>query len=105
VQNYLLVSHMAALRLLLQRYKEGLPRAEVNAVLERACGQVRARLGSAPPGLEADPPDRPPPTAAADWPGWAPLQRRLRLLLQDADQLALARGAIGAALRAPSGAR
>ena len=100
VQNYLLVSHMAALRLLLQRYKDGLPRAEVNAALEHASGQVRERLGSLPPepGAVADAPDSSPTAAAAQWPGWAPLQRRLRLLLQDADQLALANRAIGAAL-------
>jgi uncharacterized membrane protein YccC len=96
VQNYLLVSHIAALRLLLQRYKDGLPRAEVNAAIDHACHEVRSRLGSTPP--EA-PPEWPAGTsAAANWAGWAPLQRRLTLLLQDADQLAVARGAIAAAL-------
>ena len=97
VQNYLLVSHVAALRLLLQRYKDDLPRTDVNAALAHACEQVRARLGSAP-GATADAPAG--SAAAAHWPGWAPLQRRLRLLLEDADQLALASRAIGAALGA-----
>jgi uncharacterized membrane protein YccC len=106
VQNYLMMSHMAALRLLLQRYKDGLPRPEVNAALERACVQLRARLGPAPQDCRerSSAPDTPPGAAAAHWPGWAPLQRRLRLLLQDADQLALASRAIGAALgRSPAG--
>jgi hypothetical protein len=89
------VSHIAALRLLLQRYKDGLPRSEVNAAIDQACHEVRARLGSAPPDTPAAVPAN---LAAASWAGWAPLQRRLKLLLQDADQLAAARGAIGTAL-------
>jgi uncharacterized membrane protein YccC len=96
VQNYLLVSHVAALRLLLQRYGEGLPREQVNAAVENACDQVRTRLGSAPRRARAT--TAAPEKAAEKWPGWAPLRRRLGLLLQDADQLALCRGAIGAAL-------
>jgi uncharacterized membrane protein YccC len=96
VQNYLLVSHIAALRLLLQRYKDGLPRSEVNAAIDQACHEVRARLGSAPPDTPAGVPANLPATAS--WAGWVPLQRRLKLLLQDADQLAAARGAIGTAL-------
>ncbi|MDB5935434.1 MAG: hypothetical protein JWQ01_2778 [Massilia sp.] len=96
VQNYLLVSHMAALRLLLQRYQDGLPRAQVNAALADACYQVRARLGSAPAVAVAS--AVAPGKTAEEWPGWAPLRRRLTLLLQDADQLALARGGIDAAL-------
>lgn len=96
VQNYLLVSHIAALRLLLQRYKEGMPRAEVNAVIDQACHEVRTRLGSAAPDAAGSTHDS--TSAPANWPGWAPLQRRLKLLLQDADQLAVARSAIGAAL-------
>jgi uncharacterized membrane protein YccC len=98
VQNYLLVSHIAALRLLLQRYKDGMPRAEVNAAIDQACHEVRARLGTAPPDSGAAGAAPAGTAAAVNWPGWAPLQRRLKLLLQDADQLAAARGAIGAAL-------
>ncbi|MDL2357216.1 MAG: FUSC family membrane protein [Pseudomonadota bacterium] len=99
VQNYLLVSHMAALRLLLQRYRDGLPRAQVDAELDRAFAQAHARLAAAPPapGTPAAA-DAAASDGAAQWPGWTPLQRRLRLLLQDADQLALASRAIGAAL-------
>jgi uncharacterized membrane protein YccC len=96
VQNYLLVAHMAALRLLLQRYAENLPRAEVDAALGRAFGAVRASLGSAPPTAGAAPAE--PMGRRGDWPGWGPLRRRLRLLQQDAAQVALGRAAIGDAL-------
>jgi uncharacterized membrane protein YccC len=96
VQNYLLVAHMAALRLLLQRYAEDMPRAEVDAALGRAVGAVRASLGAAPETAAAAPdaPARP----LADWPGWGPLRRRLRLLERDAAQVALGRKAIAEAL-------
>lgn len=96
VQNYLLVAHMAALRLLLQRYRENLPAREVEAALEGMFAEVRASLGApaesgpAAPGAQT--------TWIAAWPGWAPLQRRLRLLRQDAAQVAQGRKAIGAVL-------
>jgi len=92
VQNYLLVAHMAALRLLLQRYAENLPRAEVDAALEGMFAELRATLNATPRPTE--------PAAGAqtvwiaEWPGWAPLQRRLRLLQQDAAEVALSRTAI-----------
>jgi len=100
VQNYLLVAHMAALRLLLQRYADKLPRAEVDTALEGMFAELRATLGLAA---------RPPAPAAgaqtvwiAEWPGWAPLQRRLRLLQQDAAEVALSREALDRAFgRAP----
>jgi uncharacterized membrane protein YccC len=89
VQNYLLVAHMAALRLLLQRYAENMPRAEVEAALGRAFAAVRTSLGSAPPTAGAAPAQ---PMGRRGWPGWAPLQRRLRhaaqVLQQDAAQVA-----------------
>jgi uncharacterized membrane protein YccC len=93
VQNYLLVAHMAALRLLLQRYAEKLPSAEVEAALERMFAEVRTSLGAAPMAGPASPEGR--TTWIAEWPGWAPLQRRLRLLQQDAAQVALSKAAIG----------
>jgi len=96
VQNYLLVAHMAALRLLLQRYGENLPRAEVNAALENMFGDVRRSLESQ--GGDATPPHNL-TMRTGGWPGWTPLQRRLRLLQQDAAQLALSRTAIGEALQ------
>jgi uncharacterized membrane protein YccC len=96
VQNYLLVAHMAALRLLLQRYAEKMPRAEVNAALESVFAEVRPSLGAAPsaPGPSTDWRT----VWIAEWPGWAPLQRRLRLLQQDATQVALSSAAIEDAL-------
>jgi hypothetical protein len=96
VQNYLLVAHMAALRLLLQRYAENMPRAEVEAALEGVFAGVRTSLG-APPLSAAAPPEGA-TGRIAGWPGWAPLYRRLRLLQQDAVEVALSSEAIGAAL-------
>jgi uncharacterized membrane protein YccC len=103
VQNYLLVAHMAALRLLMQRYAEAMPRAEVEAAIDGAFARVRASLASAPQAASADPAALPGP--GEQWPGWAPLQRRLRLLQQDADQVALASKAIDAALSRASRGR
>jgi uncharacterized membrane protein YccC len=96
VQNYLLVAHMAALRLLLQRYAENLPAREVEAALESMFDEVRRSLG-------ADTEAKPAPAAGqstwiAEWPGWAPLQRRLRLLQRDAAQVAHSKVAIEEAL-------
>jgi uncharacterized membrane protein YccC len=95
VQNYLLMAHMAALRLLLQRYADNLPRAEVEATLEHAFARLRSTLGAAH-GEPAAPHGS--TVWIAAWPGWAPLQRRLRLLHQDAAQVALCHGAIDTAL-------
>ena len=92
VQNYLLVAHMAALRLLLQRYADKLPRAEVEAALERMFDTLRTGPGEVTPTSDAS------TVWIAEWPGWAPLQRRLRLLQQDAAQLAQSAAAIGAVL-------
>jgi uncharacterized membrane protein YccC len=95
VQNYLLMAHMAALRLLLQRYADNLPRAEVEAALEHAFARLRSTLGAA---AQPEPAPHDSTVWIAAWPGWAPLQRRLRLLQQDAAQVALCHGTIGAAL-------
>jgi uncharacterized membrane protein YccC len=96
VQNYLLVAHMAALRLLLQRYRENLPAREVEAALEGMFAEVKASLGAPAASELLTPEGR--TTWIAEWPGWAPLQRRLRLLRQDAAQVAEGRAAIGAVL-------
>ncbi|MDP3669491.1 MAG: FUSC family membrane protein [Telluria sp.] len=108
VQNYLLVSHFAALRLLLQRHKEGLPREAVNAVLDQVCGQVQGALTQARQALGAVAPGKEPAhgatgvaipaTQAPGWSGWPVLQRRVGLLLQDAADIALASRPIGDAL-------
>jgi uncharacterized membrane protein YccC len=101
VQNYLLVAHVAAVRLLLQRYAEHMPRAQVEAALEQMFGELRARLGMAVPAGAADPVAGAGArtTAGAPWAGWVPLQRRIKLLQQDAEQVALGSAAIGEALR------
>jgi uncharacterized membrane protein YccC len=96
VQNYLLVAHMAALRLLLQRYAANMPRQEVEAALERTFAEVRASLGATPTAVIAAPEAQ--TTWIAQWPGWAPLQRRLRLLQRDAAEVANSSAAIGAVL-------
>jgi uncharacterized membrane protein YccC len=96
VQNYLLMAHMAALRLLLLRYAENMPRAEVEAALADAFAKVRSNLGTAPAQDTA--PDDGRTVRIAAWRGWAPLQRRLHLLQQDAAQLALSGAAIDSAL-------
>lgn len=96
VQNYLLMAHMAALRLLLQRYADAMPRAEVEAALEDAFAKVRASLGAAPQAPSPAPDGR--TVWIAAWPGWAPLQRRLRSLQEDAAQVAQCNAAIAALL-------
>jgi uncharacterized membrane protein YccC len=96
VQNYLLVAHMAALRLLLQRYAESLPSRELEAELERMFAMVRGSLDAVPAATPAFPDGR---TSWTERPGWALLQRRLRLLQQDAAQVALSKAAISDVLR------
>jgi uncharacterized membrane protein YccC len=107
VQNYLLMAHMAALRLLLQRYAANMPRAEVAATLDSAFARVRRNLGAGPQAEDAAPDGRNVPRAA--WAGWAPLQRRLSLLQQDAAQVALCSAVIDDVLgrkpRAPDGTK
>ncbi|HEX8786220.1 MAG TPA: FUSC family membrane protein [Telluria sp.] len=99
VQNYVLVAHMAALRLLLLRYAQDMPRAEVNAALEDMFARVRSSLGAT--AHEEGGPAQGQTTWIAEWPGWAPLQRRLRLLQRDAAQVALSNLALGDALGRP----
>lgn len=93
VQNHLLVAHMAALRMLLKRHADGLPRAEVDGALEAMFAAVGAPVDApVTPGVPGQ------TVWIATWPGWAPLQRRLRLLQQDAALLARSHDAVGAAL-------
>ncbi|MDB5793403.1 MAG: hypothetical protein JWQ80_3427 [Massilia sp.] len=96
VQNYVLVAHIAALRLLLQRYPDKLPAPEVAAALEGMFAQVQTSLDPARDAVPAAPQGH--TTWIAEWPGWAPLQRRLRLLQGDAAQVALSHAAAGEAL-------
>jgi len=88
VQNYLLMAHVAALRLLLQRYADNMPRAEAGMALENAFAKMRSTLWAAPSA------DAPAPDGHTAWPGWGPLQRRLHQLQQDAALVALSAAAI-----------
>src|SRR5450830_1646884 len=47
VQNYLVAAHVAAMRVLLRRHANGLPREQVNDVVEHACIDAIAALTSA----------------------------------------------------------
>ncbi|QJE02812.1 FUSC family protein [Massilia forsythiae] len=98
VQNYLLAAHVAALRVLLRRYAEGLPRAEVEAVLGCLFAGPGVAPGAAPAPAPAGVAAGGQPGRNTAWAGWVPLQRRIRLLQQDAAQLALSGAAIDAAL-------
>jgi hypothetical protein len=92
VQNYLLMAHVAALRLLLRRYADNMPRTEVGTTLEHAFASMSRTLGAAPPAEASASGGR--TASIATWPGWAPLQRQLHLLQQDAAQVALSSAAI-----------
>ncbi len=93
VQNYVLVAHIAALRLLLQRYTDKLPAPEVDAALEDMFARVAGSLAPAPDAVPTPPPGR--TSWVAEWPGWAPLQRRVSLLQRDAAQVAASHAAVG----------
>ena len=116
VQNYLLVAHCAAIRLLLQRYRKGLPGEAVNLLIDRAWRTVDARLVSAQEAFSgpgeapsAGMPKRGESLAALPpgqaWPGWVPLQRRVELMCADASEMAESARAIGKDLGVPHEAR
>ena len=115
LQNYLVMAHMAALRLLLRRYEENLPRAAVNAQLDLATMHVCLSLKQAEHALMHAPENAYISTstlaASGDhgiqqkeqkemaeitaWPGWLPLQRRIEQLYQDADKIVIRSAEIG----------
>ena len=116
VQNYLIAAHVAALRILLRRHARALPKAQVDALLQRDFTQVsdglaglRGRLKALLPQLADDRQGAkaaPLPAAAAEapvdaWSGWDLLQRRLSLLLADADAIGVHGMAIGSVLSRP----
>jgi uncharacterized membrane protein YccC len=127
VQNYLIVAHVAALRLLLRRHAVNLPKTAVDALLLQTCsrvgkalGQVGETLTTLLPELAAFAEARQPAApasltaensggdqreddyrGASDWSGWALLQRRLALLQADADKIAVRGILIGRALARP----
>ena len=116
VRNYLLVAHVAAIRLALARHASNLPEAplragiqeswaEVAIFLERAGHDFAANPASAAvtdtdrlvaPALAQPPVPQPLPLS---WPAWPRLQQRLRLLRQDAALLAARSAGLAQALR------
>ncbi|MDB5822621.1 MAG: protein of unknown function YccS/YhfK [Herminiimonas sp.] len=125
VQNYLVVAHLAAIRLILRRDNERLPREAVNQVLQQAFDQLRATLGMAQRGWETavtaagaapqgmagasvetltagDPAAL--EEVAASWSGWMALVRRARLLQLDAQEIAVSSAAIRSILASNSNA-
>jgi uncharacterized membrane protein YccC len=112
VQNYLMVAHIAALRLLFQRHKEGLPREAANLALDELFRKAHDLLARAKQALGRSVAHDPhavnadeeagtiiPPSNSASWSGWPLLQRRAKLLHADAEQLAHYSAAIGNALK------
>jgi uncharacterized membrane protein YccC len=105
VQNYLVAAHVAAMRVLLRRHADGLPREEVNDVLEHACVDTIAALTSAqrvinpavPEKRPAETPEKerelpalnPPGPEVTGWSGWYTLQRRAALLDNDAREIVI----------------
>lgn len=112
VQNYLVVAHIAALRLLFQRHKEGMPREAVNSALDEMCSKVQVALENAKQALISSAKQEPSiadmdeeadvtasESGSANWSGWPLLHRRAKLLYTDARQLAGYSAAIGHTLK------
>ncbi len=111
VQNYLVVAHVAALRLLLRRHAAGMPRATVNALLQQAFERVCNALEQARHDFN---PLLPAPERTADarrefdidlaplvaWQGGPLLQRRIGLLDADAREISVRCKSIGRAFSA-----
>jgi uncharacterized membrane protein YccC len=104
VQNYLVAAHVAAMRVLLRRHADGLPREPVNDVVEHACADAIAELTKAqriinpavpapgalnrqPEKLRSLPALNPPGPEVTGWSGWYTLQRRAALLDNDAREI------------------
>jgi uncharacterized membrane protein YccC len=116
IQNYLIVAHVAALRLLMRRHAANLPQSAVAAMLRQTCtevwntllevGQGLGKLQAAKAGDKPEEtlrPELPAPDAqqigeAASWSGWLLLQRRLALLRSDANRIAVRGMVIGRVL-------
>ncbi len=107
VQNYLVMAHVAALRMLLRRNAEGMPHEAVNLELDAATARVSKTLGLAELVLNPNaplPPSEGVPIASQGidagaqvekWSAWHPLQQRVELLYQDSEKIAVNSAAIG----------
>lgn len=125
VQNYLVAAHVAALRILLRRHAQGLPREPVNRLIEQTYQDATAHLLQAQSILKgsraAVVPDEPLHAAmpssdidaatiisgttpdiqadASDWPGWHTFVRRSMLLRNDLRDIVTQASAIDTILR------
>lgn len=106
VYNYLIMAHLAAMRLLLRRHMEETPET-INTLLQHTIDRLCKTLILAQQALQ---PTTPSPitaigteiepiktvdTATSNWSGWQPLQRRLRMLSEDAAMITARSAAIG----------
>ncbi len=117
VQNYLVVAHVAAIRLLMRHHMDNVPEEAVNRILQRTTDAVDARLAQAQtafggtpgtqPASALAPTDETDPTAPVaatvksshvDWSGWSRLVRRTGLLEADVGKIAARSEAIVRAL-------
>ena len=124
VQNYLVVAHLAAVRLILRRERERLPLEAVNRVLQQAFHRLAGTLEMAQKGWGAGATASPkaPPLAAVEvepdgeplagddaqaktWSGWTALARRIDLLHLDAQQIAVSSEAIRSILASTAGSK
>ncbi|SNS49350.1 Uncharacterized membrane protein YccC [Noviherbaspirillum humi] len=95
VRNYLLVSHCAAIRLLLQRHPDPAADGALGDFLARVFGEVEAALDAALKAVGPATASMPvaadareaAPAAPRDWPQAALLQRRSALLKRDAGEI------------------
>ncbi|MQR01549.1 FUSC family protein [Glaciimonas soli] len=120
VQNYLVMAHMAGLRLLLRRYDLDVPQAVINAQIEQATSYVCASLKQAehalmrktasaststtPSTITPEPTNtmmNPATEECVAWSGWWPLQRRIAQLYLDADKIVVRSAEIGRILHTP----
>jgi uncharacterized membrane protein YccC len=111
VENYLVVSHVAAIRLLLRRHAEGLPKESVDAILQQVSARVGNMLDQAqrlldnPPPLQSEAAEIKPShddVAGQEhlaWSGWQLLQRRCKMLQADADKIVARSAALGRELQ------
>jgi len=115
VENYLVVSHVAAIRLLLRRHAEGLPKESVDGILQQVSARIGKMLDQAqrlldnPPPLQSETAEIKPShddvtgrfagTEHAGWSGWQLLQRRCKMLQADADKIVARSAALGRELQ------
>jgi uncharacterized membrane protein YccC len=124
VQNYLVAAHIAAMRVMLRRNAEGLPRPQVNDVVDHACADAidaltkaqriitpavpaRGAAGRAAAQTPAPAPEKlrelpalnPPGPEVTEWSGWFPLQRRAAMLDNDAREIVIETDKIKQVLR------